>query len=127
MRSFFKIFFASLLALVVFFLLGLFLLIAMAGSLASSEKEAVAAKSVLVLDLAQEFKEQAQEDAIGEIVNRGRGAIPGLYDVIRLIRHAETDNNISGIYIEANGNANGFAPQMNCAMRCCILKHRESL
>jgi protease-4 len=62
-----------------------------------------------MLDLSNEFKELAQEDAIGEIVNRGEGAIPGLYDAIRLIRHAETDNNISGIYIKAEGNSNGFA------------------
>lgn len=109
MRSFFKIFFASLLSLVIFFLLGIFLLVALAGSFTSKEKEPVVAKSILVLDLAQQFKEQAQEDPVGEIMNRGESTTPGLYDVIRLIRHAETDNNIAGIYIEAGGNANGFA------------------
>jgi protease-4 len=109
MRSFFKIFFASLLALFVFMLLGVFLLVALAGSFASEEKEPVAAKSVLVLDLAQPFREQAQEDPVEEIMNRGRGATPGLYDAVRLIRHAASDNNIAGIYIKADGNANGFA------------------
>src|SRR5215217_5090002 len=109
MRSFFKIFFASLLSLVVFFLLILFVLVSIAGSLASRKAEPVAAKSVLVLDLTQEYKEQAQDDAVGSILNRGESTTPGLYDAIRLIRHAETDNDIAGIYIVANGNANGFA------------------
>lgn len=109
MRSFFKIFFASLLALIVFFLIGFFLVVSAASSLTSKEKEPVEAKSVLMLDLAQQFHEQAQEDPIGEITNRGESTTPGLYDAIRLIRHAESDNHIAGIYIVANGNANGFA------------------
>lgn len=109
MRSFFKIFFAALLALVVFFLIGIFMLIAAAGSLASREKEPVAAKSILVLNLAQAFNEQSREDPVADIVNRSESTTPGLYDAIRLIRHAEEDNNIAGIYIEAEGNANGFA------------------
>ena len=109
MRSFFKIFFASLLSLLVFFFLVFFVLISIAGSLASRKPEPVAAKSILVLDLSQQFKEQAQEDELGSLMNRSGSTTPGLYDAIRLIRHAETDANVAGIYIVANGNANGFA------------------
>ncbi|HUQ97390.1 MAG TPA: S49 family peptidase, partial [Chitinophagaceae bacterium] len=109
MRSFFKIFFASLLSLFIFFLLIFFLLAALAGSITSKEKEPVAAKSVLVIDLAQALHEQAQEDEVDEIINRGESRTPGLYDAIRVIRHAEEDKNIAGIYLQAEGNANGFA------------------
>ena len=78
MRSFFKIFFASLLSLVVFSLLVFFILAAIAGSLASHKAEPISAKSILVLDLEQEFKEQAQEDALGDLLNRGETTSPGL-------------------------------------------------
>ena len=107
MRNFFKIFFASLLALVVFSLLSFFVLIALAGSLAQKEKEKIAEKSVLVLNLAQHFSEQKQNEPLSELT--GMDDAPGLYDVVRLIEKAKEDKNIEGIYIEANGNGNGFA------------------
>lgn len=109
MRSFFKMFFAALLALVVFMFIGVFLLVGLAGALASDDKAPVAAKSILVLDLAQPLREQAQEDPVGELMNRDEGSVPGLYDAVRLIGHAAGDNNIAGIYIKAEGNGNGFA------------------
>src|SRR5918993_2440009 len=107
MRGFFKIFFASLLALIVFFFIGLFIMIALAGSLTEKEKEEIESKTVLMLDLSQRFSEQEQDDPISEVF--GDDEAPGLYDVVRIIRHAKGDKNISGIYIQANGNNNGFA------------------
>lgn len=107
MRGFFKIFFASLLALIVFFFIGFFIMIALAGSLSQKEKEEIESKTVLMLDLSQHFNEQEQEDPISEVL--GDEEAPGLYDVVRIIRHAKEDKNISGIYINANGNGNGFA------------------
>lgn len=108
MRSFFKIFFASLLALVVFALIGFFLMVGAISGITSKEKPRVADKSVLVLDLSTHFKEQKNEDPINELTSNEESA-PGLYDVLRLIRQAKDNNNISGIYIVANGNANSFA------------------
>ncbi len=35
--------------------------------------------------------------------------MPGLYDVIRLLRHAGEDSAIKGIYLKCNGDPNGFA------------------
>jgi protease-4 len=124
MRSFFKIFFASLLSLIVFFLLFFFIVVALAGSLANKEKESVAAKSILVLDLSQQLKEQAQRDPVGELVNGGESTVPGLYDAVRLIGHAATDNNISGIYIISNDNANGFAASDE--LRNALLRFKTS-
>jgi protease IV len=107
MRSFFKIFFASLLSLVIFSLICLFIGIAFVTTLASKDKPDVPAKSVLVIDLSEVFHEQQQNDPLAVVT--GENDVPGLFDVVRLINYAKTDNDISGIYIRANENANGFA------------------
>jgi protease IV len=106
MGSFFKMFFASLLAFVVFCFIIFFLLFAVIGSIASDDKPEIADGSVLVLDLSKFFNERKQPDAFAAIA--GDDEMPGLYDVIRLIHHAKDDENIAGIYVIANGNANGF-------------------
>ena len=108
MRNFFKIFFASLLALVVFTLLAVFFLVAMVGGITSKDKPRVAAKSVIVLDLGQHYEEQVKQDPFSVFSSDDKD-IPGLYDVIRLLNKAKTDKNVSGIYIIANNNPNGFA------------------
>ena len=97
MRSFFKIFFASLLALIVFCVIGVLIVIAIANS--ASQKPEVEKQSVLVLDLKQHFNERMQQSPMG--IFSGKESTPGLYDVIRLIRHAKTDDKIYGIYIIA--------------------------
>jgi protease IV len=107
MGTFFKVFFASLLALVIFCFICFFLLVGLISGLTSKEKVKVENKSVLVLDVSQNFHEQKDNDALNEITSDEN--TPGLYDAIRMIKHAKTDNNISGIYITGNGNANGFA------------------
>jgi protease IV len=107
MRSFFKIFFASLLSLVIFSLICLFIGIAFVTTLASKDKPDIPAKSVLVIDLSEVFHEQQQNDPLAVVT--GENDVPGLFDVVRLIHYAKTDNDISGIYIVANENANGFA------------------
>ncbi|MES1215527.1 MAG: signal peptide peptidase SppA [Bacteroidota bacterium] len=109
MRSFFKIFFASVLALIVFTLIIVFFLIGWIGGLASKNVPVVEKKSVLVLNLGQHYTEQAQQDPLSIVSSDDERDIPGLYDVIRLLKKAQTDPNISGIYLQANGNANGFA------------------
>ncbi len=107
MRSFFKMFFASLLSIIVFSLIVLFILMAVVGNLVAKDKPEVTEKSVLVLDLGKHFSERKQVNPFSSFSEEGNN--PGLFDVIRLINHAKSDNNISGIYLEANGNANGFA------------------
>lgn len=109
MRNFFKIFFASLLALFVFTVIIFFFLAGLVGSITSKKEPVIDAKSVLVLNLAQHFKEQQQEDILAPVNKEDERNIPGLYDVVRLLKKAETDQHISGIYIEANQNSNGFA------------------
>lgn len=88
-------------------LIVVFLLIAMVGSLTTKEKPSVDKNSVLVLDLGKHFSEQKQSDPIK--VLSGESDMPGLYDLIRMIAQAKENNDISGIYIIANKNANNFA------------------
>ncbi|MBD0294371.1 MAG: S49 family peptidase, partial [Flavisolibacter sp.] len=123
MNPFFRNFFASLLALVVFNLLGFFILFAVIGALASSEKPSVPQKSVLVLDLSQHFNERIQENLL-RIISGEEAEVPGLYDVLRLIRYARDDKNIAGIYILANGNNNGFAASEE--LRRALLQFKTS-
>ncbi len=108
MGSFFKTFFASLLALAIFSLLVFFIFIAVVGSIASKEVPRVEKNSVLVVDLNQHYAEQVLQNPFG-LLSSEQQDIPGLYDVIRLLNNAKTDKKISGIYILANGNNNGFA------------------
>jgi protease-4 len=107
MRSFFKVFFASFLSLIVFFLICIFLLVAIVSSKFSKDKPDIPSKTVLVIDLGQHFPEQMQSDPINSL--SGAGNTPGLYDVARLLNYAKTDNNISGVFIQADLNTNGFA------------------
>ena len=108
MRTFFKIFFASLLALVVFSLIGFFLIAGAISGLTAKEKTSVANKSVLLLDLSQHFSEQIQNDPLTQLTST-EDDVPGLYDVLRLIKHAKEDKDISGIYITGNSNDNSYA------------------
>src|SRR5688572_27036272 len=102
--NFLKMFFASLLAMVLFTVLMLFFVFGYIGGKASRSMPKVHSRSVLVLDLGQVFMEQAQDPF--PLFSDG---MPGVYDVVRLLAKAKTDKNISGLYIVANGNPNGFA------------------
>ena len=122
MGSFFKMFFASLLAFVVFCFIIFFLLFAVIGSLASKDKPEIADKSVLVIDLGKHFNERKQSDPIAAL--SGDDETPGLYDLVRMIQHARTDDDIAGIFIEANNNANGFGASNE--IRNALLQFKSS-
>lgn len=108
MWNFFKIVLACLLALVVFSLLAVFFLVSMAGGLAAKDKPRIASNSIIVLDLAQHYREQVTQNPLA-IFSSNQSDVPGLYDVVRLLKLAKVDKNIAGVYIIANTNPNGFA------------------
>jgi protease-4 len=108
MAGFFKIFFASLLAMIVFSVLAFFFFISFVAGMAVRERPSVKKGSVLVLDLGQHFSDQHQQNAFGFLADEPT-EIPGVYEVVRMIRKAKTDNDISAIYVIANDNPNGFA------------------
>ncbi|HUM64868.1 MAG TPA: S49 family peptidase, partial [Chitinophagaceae bacterium] len=72
------------------------------------DKPRIASNSVIVLDLAQHYREQVTQNPLA-ILSSNQSDVPGLYDVIRLLKLAKADKNIAGIYIIANTNPNGFA------------------
>jgi protease-4 len=121
MRSFFKTFFAALLALVVFSLFFVVIIIGIAKGLSDGEDEEVKDKTVLQLDLSQHFGERQVANAISAI--SGNKA-PALYELIRLIRHAKEDDHISGIFIILDGNANSFASSNE--IRAALLDFKTS-
>jgi protease-4 len=106
MGSFFKTFFASLLALVIFSLIVFFVLIGLAKGLAEKDEPEISGKSVLTLDLSKPFPEHKASSAFASL---GEEESPTLFEVVRLIRHAKEDEDIAGIYISMDGNANGYA------------------
>jgi protease IV len=124
MRSFFKIFFASFLSLIVFVVLAFILLVATVGALTAKDKPTLEDNSVLVLNLSQEFKEQLVENPLSVFSSDEEKDIPGLYDVIRLLDKAKTDDQIKGIYLMADNNPNGFASSDE--IRNAILAFRKN-
>jgi protease-4 len=107
MRSFFKIFFASFLALVVFIVVFFFFIAGYIGGIASKPNVETGSNAVLVLDLSETFGEKPVVDPLSGF-SENRYNTPGVYDVIRLIRNAKSDSSIKGIYIKASSNANGL-------------------
>ena len=124
MRSFFKFFLAALLALVVFMLIGFLILFAVAGSIASSEKATIAAKSVLFIDLSRSFKDKKTDNTLARLSGDRDIYSTSLYDVVRLLQHAKSDSSVRGIYIKCNENANGFAASEE--LRNALLNFKES-
>jgi len=109
MKSFFKTFFAALLALIIFSLLGFFILIGIAAAFSTDEKVAVAQNSVLVIDASETFLEQSKNDPFSELMNKKNGKQPSLSELIGLLNYAKKDSSIKGIYIKCAENPNGYA------------------
>ena len=105
MRGFFKTFFAALLALVIFFVALLIVLLAML----SPGKPEVGKKAILVVDLSQNFHEQTLANPLSGIASDDEYDVPGVYDVVRLIKYASTDTAVHGIYLKCNNDPNGFS------------------
>src|SRR5687768_2274937 len=108
MKSFFRIFFASLLALVVFSVISFFLMIGFISGLASKDKAEIGNKAVLVIDLSTHYPEIAEENPLPSFGGEERYDVPSLYDVVRLISKAKSDSAVKGIYIKTGYNSNGF-------------------
>lgn len=109
MRSFFNIFFASLLALFVFMVIGILIIAGIVGSIASPKEVETGTKAVLFIDMNQAYPEQTQENPIASFSSGDQYDYPGVYDVVRMIRYAKSDSAVKGIYLKCNDNVNGFA------------------
>ncbi len=106
MKQFFKFMFASMLGTILTFgLIFVVFLIMIAAVVALTEKDTTAppAKSVLMLNLEDEIVERGQDNPFSNLKFGGfnYAAPVGLNDILSCIKKAETDANISGIYIES--------------------------
>ncbi|MHA4807701.1 signal peptide peptidase SppA [Flavitalea flava] len=108
MGGFFKSFFAALLALVTFTVIAIIILVGVVSNLLSSKKPDIGSKAIVVIDLNQTYREQTQENPLAELGSEDQYDVPGLYDLVRLVRHAKGDSAVKGIYLKCNGNSNGF-------------------
>jgi protease-4 len=108
MGSFFKVFFACLLALVISGVLAILVLVGVAGALSATEKPVVKQKTVLVLDISEPLGEQGLEDNL-DPSTLSFESIPGLHEVIAAIDHAGKDSLVKALYIKGRGNTLGFA------------------
>ena len=124
MKQFFKTFFASLLALIIFSVLGIVILASIAAGFSNEEQKITAANSVLVIDIAEDFEEQTKSDAFSEILRQKKGKSPSLTQLIGLIQHAKKDTAIKGIYIKCGQNPNGYAASEE--IRTALLDFRNS-
>lgn len=124
MAQFFKYFFAALLALFVFSVLAFFMLIGIAGALASKEAVQLEAHSVLYLDLGKALKEQTKEDPFAVFEGEEPYSQPGVYDAVQLLKHAADNDQIDGLYLKAGSNGNGFAT--NEEIRAAITAFKAS-
>ncbi len=115
MKQFFKMFFASMLAIIVTSILGIVLFfIVIAGIIASSMSELksdsskliVKDNSVLLIDMQNLIREQTVDNSF-PFFGTQEGA--GLYDVVKSIEKAKTDDKIKGIIIKLNPTPNGMA------------------
>ena len=113
MKQFFKMFFASLLAMIVagVIVVAVFVgLIIGAVSSAINSKPAVhvASSSVLLLDMNTRFSEQPSQNSFARL-SGGSGYNAGLYDVVRALEQAKTDDKIEGLVLKLGPTANGWA------------------
>ena len=114
MKEFFRSFFASFLAILVFTVIAIFLFAAIISGISKSfEKEKLAVKpnSVLRINTNYAIGEQTQSglpSGLG-LLALGDGNSLGLNDILANIKHAEKDENIKGIYLELGINPNSYA------------------
>lgn len=125
MRNFLKIFLASFVALLVFSGLAFIFLLILIGAATAPKKTVIGANAVLVLETSQSYKEQhVTGNPLNSYIGRSDDAAAGLYDAVRLIRHAAYDDKIKGIYIKVDGNASGFAT--NEELRNALLEFKKT-
>lgn len=111
MKQFFKMFFASLLAMVVtgvIIVFGIVSLIVGASKSFTEKEEQVAGNSILVLDLSKRIHESGQSNSLA-ILDKGSSYEAGLYDVTKALSKAGSDNDVKGLLIKLSPSPNGWA------------------
>lgn len=113
MKQFFKMFFASMLAMIVMGVIVFGVIIGMvvsAVSKASTDDLApkISDNSVLVIDLSKEMHEQGQKNTLG-IFDDGDTYASGLYETTRALDAAKTDSRVKAVLLKLSSTPNGWA------------------
>jgi protease-4 len=114
MKQFFKMFFASLLAMVIAGVILLFVsvgLIVSAVKSAKSSKTATAKNStqgILLIDTDKRLHEQGARNSLAPFSDDASYSV-GLYDAIRALEEAKGDDNVKAIFLNLKGGANAWA------------------
>lgn len=128
MKQFFKMFFASLLAMIVtgVIIFGVFIGLIVAAVKEGSKSETqttVADNSVLTIDLSKTMHERSERNSLA-VFSDGDENSAGVYDAIKALREAKDDNKIKGILIKLNPSRNGWATMQQ--LRNAIVDFRKS-
>jgi protease-4 len=102
-------FFAALLALIVFCGVIFIFFSLLVGGLMSKDVSTVEPRSVLFIDLAKSYNEKKVLNPFLEFTGNAENEVPTLYELIRLVQRAKSDSLIKGIYLKAEINRNGYA------------------
>ncbi len=109
MRQFLKYLLATLLGLFIFSLLGFFILAGIIGAASSKKDTTVAKNSVLKLDLNEPIRERSSENPFAVFTGNGDASVLGLIEIKEALKKAKDDDNIRGIYIDAQNPQAGWA------------------
>lgn len=111
MLQFFKYVFATLVGILVFFVLSFFILIGIGSALSTDEKVVVEEKSVLKLDLNKPIAEVGVENPLSELGGpfAGNEDVTGLKDIKDALKVAQNDDKIQGIYLKVESPQAGWA------------------
>jgi protease-4 len=111
MLQFFKYVLATLVGLFVFFIGSIFLLAGIGAMFSSEDKVVVSEESVLKLDLNKPIQEVGVENPFSGIGGpfAGEDDVVGLKDIVDVLKSAQSDDKIKGIYLKTEGPAAGWA------------------
>jgi protease IV len=128
MKQFFKMFFASLLAMIVtgVIIFGVFIGLIVAAVKEGSKSETqttVADNSVLTIDLSKTMHERSERNSLA-VFSDGDENSAGVYDAIKALQEAKEDSKIKGILIKLNPSRNGWATMQQ--LRNAIVDFRKS-
>ncbi len=118
MKEFFKMFFASLFAMVVasFVVFGLIIAAIVGISKSVTEKDENLNKgNVLVINLSKKLHELGQSNSLA-VLSNGSAYEAGIYDAMKAIEHAKSDKNIKGILLKLAPSPNGWATMQQLRM-----------
>jgi protease IV len=102
-------FFAALLAIIVFCGVILIFFSVVIGGLISKEDSSIEPRSVLFIDLNKSFQDKKSINPFLQFTGNVEDELPTLYELVRMVRKAKTDSSVKGIYLKAEMNLNGYA------------------